>query len=93
MEEYSLLACSSWLAQPAFLKEPKTTSPGIAPPIIGCALPHPSLIKKLPFLTLAAYITKDGLIGHHWKERPIGHVNFVCPSTGERQGQKGGVGG
>jgi hypothetical protein len=25
---------------------------------------------------------------HHWKERPIGHTNFICPSTGERQGQK-----
>jgi hypothetical protein len=29
----------------------------------------------------------------HWKERPIGHANFICPSTGERQGQEGGVGG
>jgi hypothetical protein len=27
------------------------------------------------------------------KERPIGHANFICPSTGERQGQKGEVGG
>jgi hypothetical protein len=45
-------------------------------------------------LTLAAYVsTKDGLVGHHWKERPIGLANFICPSTGERQGQKGGVGG
>jgi hypothetical protein len=45
-------------------------------------------------LTLAAYVSKDGLvIGHHWKERPIGHANFICPSTGERQGQKVGVGG
>jgi hypothetical protein len=26
--------------------------------------------------------------GHHWKERLIGHTNFICPSTGERQGQK-----
>jgi hypothetical protein len=26
------------------------------------------------------------------KERPIGLANFICPSTGERQGQKGGVG-
>ena len=25
--------------------------------------------------------------------RPIGHANFICPRTGERQGQKGGVGG
>jgi hypothetical protein len=42
---------------------------------------------------LAAYISKDGLVGHHWKERPIGLANFICPSTGEYQGQKGGVGG
>jgi hypothetical protein len=47
----------------------------------------------LLYLTLAAYVSKDGLVGHHWKERPIGHTNFICPSTGERQGQKGGVGG
>jgi hypothetical protein len=39
-------------------------------------------------LTLATYVSKDGLVGHHWKERPIGHTNFICPSTGERQGQK-----
>jgi hypothetical protein len=44
-------------------------------------------------LTLAAYVSKDGLVGHHWKERPIGLANFVCPSTGEHQGQKVGVGG
>jgi hypothetical protein len=44
-------------------------------------------------LTLAAYASKDGLVGHHWKERPIGHANFICPSTGERQGQEVGVDG
>ena len=33
-------------------------------------------------------ISKDGLISHHWKERPIGHENFICPGTGECQGQK-----
>ena len=44
------------------------------------------------FLTLAAYVSKDCLVGHHWKERPIGHANFICPSTGERQGQKNGNG-
>ena len=44
-------------------------------------------------LTLAAYVSKDGLVGHHWKKRPIGLANFICPSTGEFQGQKGGVGG
>jgi hypothetical protein len=50
-------------------------------PIVDCE--HP----------LAAYVSKDGLVGHHWKERPIGQANFICPSTGERQGQKMGMGG
>ena len=44
-------------------------------------------------LSLAAYVSKDGLVSHHWKERPFGLANFICPSTGECQGQKGGVGG
>ena len=43
-------------------------------------------------LTLAAYVSKDGLVGHQWKERPIGRANFMCLSTGERQGQEVGVG-
>ena len=42
---------------------------------------------------LAAYVSKDDLVSHQWKERPFGLANFICPSTGERQGQKGGVGG
>jgi hypothetical protein len=42
-------------------------------------------------LSLAAYVSKDGLVGHHCKERPIGLANFIC--TGEYQGQKGEVGG
>jgi hypothetical protein len=44
-------------------------------------------------LSLAAYVSKDGLVVHQWKERPIGLANFLCPSTGERQGQKMGMGG
>ena len=44
-------------------------------------------------LSLAAYVSKDGLVGHQWKERPIGHANFICPSTRERQDQKLGMGG
>jgi hypothetical protein len=31
-------------------------------------------------------LSKDGLVGHHWKERPIGHANFICPSTGPKSG-------
>ena len=51
------------------------------------------LTSTRELLSLAAYVSKDGLVGHHCKERPIGLANFVCPSTGERQGQKEGVGG
>jgi hypothetical protein len=61
---------------------------------------HCELTSTPELLTLAAYVSKDGLIGHHWKERPIGHVNFVCPSTGNARAKKGewvgrgvGVGG
>jgi hypothetical protein len=54
---------------------------------------HYELTNTPELLTLAAYVSKDDLVGHHWKERPIGHANFICPSTGERQGQKMGIGG
>jgi hypothetical protein len=46
------------------------------------------LTSTLELLTLAAYVSEDGLVGHHWKQRPIGLANFICPSTGERQGQE-----
>jgi hypothetical protein len=42
---------------------------------------------------LAAYVSEDGLVGHHWKERSTGLANFICLSTGERQGKEVGVGG
>ena len=41
-------------------------------------------------MSLAAYVAEDGLV---WEERPLVLANFICPSTGEHQGQKGGVGG
>jgi hypothetical protein len=44
-------------------------------------------------MSLAAYVAEDGLVGHHWKERPLVIVNFICPSTRECQGQEAGVGG
>ena len=44
-------------------------------------------------VSLAAYVSVDGLVGHHWEERPLGLANFICLSTGERQGQEMGVGG
>jgi hypothetical protein len=44
-------------------------------------------------ISLAAYESEDGLVGHQWKERPIGRANFICLSTGESQGQEVGVSG
>jgi hypothetical protein len=44
-------------------------------------------------VSIAAYVSDDCLVGHQWKERPIGLVNFICPYTGESQGQEVGVGG
>jgi hypothetical protein len=49
---------------------------------------HYELTSTPELLTLAAYVSKDGLVGHHWKERPNGLANFICSSTGESQGQK-----
>jgi hypothetical protein len=31
-------------------------------------------------VSLAAYVAEDGLVGHHWEERPLGIANFICPS-------------
>jgi hypothetical protein len=47
----------------------------------------------LELVSLAAYESENGLVGHQWKERPISRANFICLSTGERQGQEVGVGG
>jgi hypothetical protein len=33
-------------------------------------------------MSLAAYVAEDGLVSHHWEERPLGLANFICPSTG-----------
>jgi hypothetical protein len=44
-------------------------------------------------MSLAAYVSEDGLVGHQWKERPIGRADFICLSAGGHQGQEVGVGG
>jgi hypothetical protein len=44
-------------------------------------------------VSLAAYVAEDDLLGYHWEERPLGLANFICPNTGERQGQEVGVSG
>jgi hypothetical protein len=44
-------------------------------------------------VSLAAYVSEDGLVGHQWKESLIGRANFICLSIGEHKGQEVGVGG
>jgi hypothetical protein len=50
--------------------------------------------KAVPpeLMSLAAFVAEDGLLSHHWEERPLGLTNFICPSTGERQDQEVRVG-
>jgi hypothetical protein len=31
-------------------------------------------------MSLAVYVSEDGLVGHHWEERPLGLTNFICLS-------------
>ena len=50
----------------------------------------PSMGPEL--VSLAAYVSEAGLVGHNWKERPIGLADFICLSTRESQGQEVGVG-
>jgi hypothetical protein len=50
------------------------------------------LTSTLELLSLAAYVSKDGLVGHQWKERPIGHVNFICLRTPGPKSGSGWVG-
>jgi hypothetical protein len=43
-------------------------------------------------LSLATFVAEDGLVSHHWEERPLGLANFICPSTGETPGLRSGSG-
>jgi hypothetical protein len=39
-------------------------------------------------VSLAEYVSEDGLVGHHWEERPLGLTNFICLSTGNARAKK-----
>jgi hypothetical protein len=46
----------------------------------------------------AAYVSEDGLLGHQWKESPIGRANFYASVQGNTRAKKwewvgGGVSG
>jgi hypothetical protein len=64
---------------------------GVCNPIGGTTLCTNQYPPEL--VSLAAYVAEDGLVGHHWKERPLDIAKFICPSTGECQGPEVGVGG
>jgi hypothetical protein len=45
-------------------------------------------------VSLAAYISEDGLVGHQWKVRPISCADFICLVQGNtRAGKWEWVGG
>jgi hypothetical protein len=71
-----------WITEPPMEKLEK-----VPKELKGSATLSPEL------MSLAAYVSEDGLAGHQWKERPTGPANFICLSTGERQGQEVGMGG
>jgi hypothetical protein len=40
-------------------------------------------------LTLAAYVSKDGLVGHHWKKRPsLDTQTLYAPVQGNTRAKK-----
>ena len=43
-------------------------------------------------MSLTTYVAEDGLVGHQYEENPLGLRRFDCPSAGECQGWKEGVG-
>jgi hypothetical protein len=44
-------------------------------------------------MSLDAYVAEDGLVGHHWEERPLSLANFICLSIGECPVQEMGMSG
>ena len=36
----------------------------------------------LELVSLAAHVAEDGLVNHHWEERPLGIANFICNIKG-----------
>jgi hypothetical protein len=43
-------------------------------------------------MSLAAYVAEDGLVGHHWEERPVGLANLYMPQYRGMPGPRSGSG-
>ena len=39
-------------------------------------------------MSLAAYVSEDGLVGHHWEERSLGLVNLYASVRGNARAKK-----
>jgi hypothetical protein len=90
-----MLTVSYWMEHRApngGARESTQGAKGVGNPIVGTTIwtnQYP-----LELVSLAAYVSEVGLVGHHWEEKPLGLANFIiCLSTGECQGQEVGVGG
>jgi hypothetical protein len=42
----------------------------------------------MELVSLTAYVSEDGLVGHHWEERPLGLAKFICLSMGNAKAKK-----
>ena len=49
---------------------------------------HYELTSTPELLTLAAYVSEDGLVGHHWKERPLVLQTLYAPVQGNARAKK-----
>jgi hypothetical protein len=39
-------------------------------------------------VSLAAYVAENGLVGHHWEEKPLGIANLYAPIQGNARAKK-----
>ena len=39
-------------------------------------------------MSLAEYVSEDGIVGHHWKERPTGLTNLYASVQGNARAKK-----
>jgi hypothetical protein len=49
---------------------------------------HYELTSTPELLTLPAYVSKDGLVGYHWKERPLDLQTLYAPVQGNARAKK-----
>jgi hypothetical protein len=59
---------------------------GICNPIGGTTIWTNQYPPEL--VSLAAYVAEDGLVGHHWEERPLGIQTLYAPVQGHAGGKK-----